>query len=100
MPRGRKPELSMQEMLRRIPDRDWLTTKEVQHVFNDCHQVTVYRYVQQGLLTAKKIWGKRASRYMRSEVVALVRSRFIPPDTDTESSNGQKKTRQLRQKKS
>lgn len=85
--RDEKPDLTMKEMLDRIPKgKEFLTTKEVQHVMNDCHEVSVYRYVQQGLLTPHRTWGKKANRYPRKEVAALIKSKFTPrPVSETES---------------
>lgn len=105
--RERKPDLTMAEMLSRIPDSDFLTTKQVQHVFNDCHEVSVYRYVQQDFLTPHEQWGKRGNTYPRSEVVALVRRKFTPvpksekseSDTNASDSNQAKKKARPRTRK-
>lgn len=76
--RGSIPEpLTRQEMLSRVPNRDLLTTKELQRIFGDCHVQTIYRYVQKGYLTPQKVWG-RASRYKRSDVLAFIDQRYTP----------------------
>ena len=102
--RGEKPDLTMAEMLARIPNREWVTTSEARHIFNDCAAITIYRYNRDGLLTPHKTWGKKESKYRREEVEKLVRSRFVPvplseieSDTDEQDRDEtEKKGRRLR----
>ena len=76
---AKKRFLTQDEMLARIPDKQFLTTPEVQHVFNDCHEVTVYKWVRQGALPAFRVRARgKANVYRREDVIDLIAARFLP----------------------
>lgn len=76
---GRKRKLSLDEMLKRIPSKDYLTTSEVQHIFNDAHEVTIYKMVGRGEITAYRTRNRgKANCYKRDEIERAVRARFEP----------------------
>ena len=69
----------MDQMLKRIPDKDWISTKELQHVLNECHEITIYRQVQDGKITPYRTNSRgKANLYKRVDVVAMVKARFEP----------------------
>ncbi len=74
-----KPPLTLEEMLARIPDKEYLSTREVQHVFNDAHPISVYRWVKKGELEAFRVRSRgKANVFKREGIVAAVRARFTP----------------------
>ena len=81
-----KRPLSMQEMLDRIPDKEYLTTPDVQHVFNDCHKVTVWKMTSGGDLIRYRTRSRgKANVYKREDVVRAVKARFqlrLAPSSD------------------
>lgn len=108
-PKVSKPSLTLKEMIDRIPNTEWVSTKQVCHIFNDCHRVSVYRYVAAGLLTPHRAKGNKASYYPREEVEQLVKAKFYPkpkiksPKNDASNrKSAKKKTKksQVRKKKS
>jgi len=81
-----KPDLTLDEMLARVPDKETMTTAEVQHVFNDAHVQTVYKMNGTGELKPyRKRARGRASFYMTEDVIHAVRERFklIPSSDNT-----------------
>jgi predicted DNA-binding transcriptional regulator AlpA len=72
--------LTLEELLSRLPDRDFVTTAEVQHATGDVHVQTVYRWVQLGKLPSPKRLATRGRKsvYPREAVEKLIRSRFEP----------------------
>lgn len=76
----RKKLLTEDEMLARVPmEKEYLTTPEVQHVFNDCHEVTVYKWVSMGDLEAYRVKNRgKANLYKRDDVIALIHQRCTP----------------------
>lgn len=73
-----KDVLTKGEMLDRIPeDVEYLTTKQLQHVCNDCHRGTIYRYVKKGLITPVRAYGM-ASMYSVESVRAMIEKMFSP----------------------
>jgi len=75
-----KPELTKDEMLDRVPDgedKELLTTADVQHIFNDCHQQTIYKMIGRGELNPFKSRNRgKANVYKRDEVIAAIVTRF------------------------
>lgn len=94
-----KPELSQRQMLDRIPEgKEHLTTEEVMYVFNDCHVQTVYKMNQRGEIRPyRKRARGRSNFYLRADVEAAIRARFmlIPTSSDdnTGGGNGGKNSR-------
>lgn len=79
-----KDPLTKREMLRRIPNKPFLTTPEVQHVFNDCHVMTIYKKVQRGLLIRfRRHSSRKANIYKREDVIAAVETWFSLRSADT-----------------
>lgn len=88
---GRKEPLTREEMLVRVPDKPYLTTPEVQHVFNDAHEVTIYKWVQKERLKAYRTNNQgKANLYKREDVIALIEDRFtlVPAKKIRESDDG------------
>lgn len=76
-PASAKTPLSKQEMLRRVPEKEFLTTLEVAHVFNDMHVVSVYRLIRQEGIKKYKRSRNNANIYRRTDVIAVIESRFV-----------------------
>lgn len=73
-----RPILGMEDMVARIPKgKEYLTTKELQHVCNDCHRGTIYRYVTQKRITPVRTYGM-ASRYRTKDVLSMIKEMFSP----------------------
>lgn len=86
-PRG----LTREQMLARVPkDKEWLSTDEVRHVFNDCHIQTIYKMNARKELTPYRTrQSGRANFYSREEVVGLVEARFLlVPASTGENDDG------------
>lgn len=73
-PAGKKPR-TLEEMLDRVPDKEYLSTREVQHVFELKWEGTVSRWLTAGDLKAYRRRGK-ANIFKREDVIALIESRF------------------------
>ena len=84
----------------RIPNQEFLTTEQVQHVFNDCTKVSVYRYGQKGYLTPSKAYNG-TNRYPKSQVEDLVRRQFslVAPKSESETDASDKKAKKGRSSK-
>lgn len=81
-----KEDLTLAQMLKRIPKKETMTTAEVQFVFNDCHVQTVYKMNGSGELKPyRKRARGRASFYLTADIIAAVKKRFqlIPTSSDT-----------------
>ncbi len=99
--RTTKPGLTLKQMLARIPEKEFLTTPDVQYVFGDVHKVTIYKWVQRGRLHPYRVHARgKANLYKRDDVAALVRARFAPRPvqraTIREKSNAEKVEKQAR----
>ena len=67
-------------MLARIPGgKVWLTTRELQHVLNDCHEITVYRLIKDKRIRPYRTNSRgKANIYKRADVERMVKDRFTP----------------------
>jgi len=85
----RKKILTQDEMLARIPmDKDWLDTPDVQHIFNDAHEVTIYKWVGNGELKAYRVKNRgKTNLYKRDDVIALIHKRCTPRPASISESN-------------
>lgn len=86
---------TLDEMISRVPDKEYLTTRDVQIVmrrpgYEKAHEVTVYRWVAQGKLRAFRVATRgKANIFRREDVIAFIRARF---ETDTGSGEHGGKT--------
>lgn len=80
--------LTMDEMLARIPEgKEWLSTSEVRHVFNDCHVVTVYKMNGKELKPYRRA-ASRGNFYHRDNVEQAVRGKFRLIPVSGEGTDG------------
>jgi len=73
-----KPD-SMEELLERVPDKEYLSTRDIQKIFG-VHEVTVYRWKAEGDLgdAYRRRSAGRAIMFKRKNVVDLIHSRYTP----------------------
>lgn len=70
-------KLTVEQAVARLPNKPFLTHAEVVYALGGVHPVTVYRYVQQGLLKSKRVQSRGCkSLYPRSGVEGFIRQRF------------------------
>lgn len=80
---------SREELLARVPDKPYLTTKEVQEIF-EVHEITVYRWVAAGKLVAHRVAARgKANVYKRDDVVAFVDARYTIRPIRDKSEHGE-----------
>lgn len=80
--------LNKKETLERVPpgtDETLLTTRQLQHIFNDCHVQTIYKMIGRGELRPYRTRSRgKMNVYKRGEVIAAIHSRFrlMPAEGD------------------
>ena len=75
------PATTMAETLERVPEKEYLSTREVQLIFGIQSEVTIYRWVKRKELKAYRVRTRgKANVFKRDEVIAAVRARFTPRD--------------------
>ena len=91
----RKPKLTQDQMLARIPMgeggelKEELTTEEVQHIWNDAHHQSIYKLNAKGILKPYRSRNSgKANVYKTSEVIEAIHARFNlrPISEDTTGS--------------
>lgn len=71
-----KPEEDVETILARLPNKENLTTRDVRIALR-VHEVTVFRWVQKGLLKSHRLGSSRGRRslYRRGDVETFIRLR-------------------------
>lgn len=74
-----KPELTLSQMLARVPEGKWLNTTQVCYVWNECWPLRIYQLVSEGRLKKYKTRNRgKENLYKRDDVIRLVKDRFTP----------------------